>query len=535
MNITHFLLLFLFVSPHLASGDWFAYVSENQSNNVLKINATTHTPLSFIPVGDSPSGIAITRDAKTAYVVNRASETVTPIDIATDTAGAAIAVGASPTFIAISPKYPMAYVVNTTGGPGSSGTVTPINLTNNTTEAEIPVGEGPFCLAISPDGSTVYVANQADSTISVLDTQSKSVRSTFSTASPVFFMAVTPDGATLYVTCLALNKVIAIDTVNYIEKAEISVGNSPVGIAITHDGTKAYVSNGGDNTVTPIDLTNHSPGNALSVGQAPFGIAITPDGKTVYVCNELDDTVSVIDIATNTILETFSAASAPLGVAITPDQAPSALFTGPPRSHVGASVKFDASSSFSPVGEVVQYSWDFGDGHTVELDSPIAFHTYRSKGHFSVTLSVTNSAGTSFDTQTFTGQTVSNESSEIAKTSHPVWIQHAHHPRRPFSFVGTVETKRRGHNTFSRLRTSWKDRSSSNVVQYEIFAFHKRIATISALDTLKFSKYIHPHHWKKKNDVSNYLHFLQRKYQIRSVSETGGESGFRHVKVQEPS
>ena len=47
----------------------------------------------------------------------------------------------------------------------------------------IPVGPSPFDVAITPDGSRAYVANQGNGTVSVIDTSTRSVISTF-TESP---------------------------------------------------------------------------------------------------------------------------------------------------------------------------------------------------------------------------------------------------------------------------------------------------------------------------------------------------------------
>ena len=68
-----------------------------------------------------------------------------------------------------------------------------------------------------------------------------------------------------------------------------------------------------------------------------------------------------------------------------------------------------------------QVHWNFGDGNTLETSSPVVTHTYLFSGIYTVTLTVTNSAGTS-TTLTFTGQTVSNNGGPSAQTSQTVQI-----------------------------------------------------------------------------------------------------------------
>jgi PKD repeat protein len=73
---------------------------------------------------------------------------------------------------------------------------------------------------------------------------------------------------------------------------------------------------------------------------------------------------------------------------------PVASFTfSPTEIKVDQTVTFNSSSSYAPGvpgGAIVSYEWNFGDGTTVTLNSPIATHAYRANGTFTVTLTVTD-------------------------------------------------------------------------------------------------------------------------------------------------
>jgi len=72
--------------------------------------------------------------------------------------------------------------------------------------------------------------------------------------------------------------------------------------------------------------------------------------------------------------------------------APSAQFTTSPAfDYPPLDVTFNASSSSSPNGPIVNYDWDFGDGATA--DGVIVTHTYVDKGVYEVTLEVRDSTG----------------------------------------------------------------------------------------------------------------------------------------------
>jgi len=71
---------------------------------------------------------------------------------------------------------------------------------------------------------------------------------------------------------------------------------------------------------------------------------------------------------------------------------PVAQFTySPDRSKPNEVVTFDASTSFDSNGEIVNYSWDFGDG--ASGDGTVIEHKYTSPGEYSATLAVTDSEG----------------------------------------------------------------------------------------------------------------------------------------------
>lgn len=61
---------------------------------------------------------------------------------------------------------------------------------------------------------------------------------------------------------------------------------------------------------------------------------------------------------------------------------------GPYFGRRGESLSFDGTWSYDPDGEIVSYSWDFGDGETGV--GPTPSHVYQSVGKYTVTLTVTD-------------------------------------------------------------------------------------------------------------------------------------------------
>lgn len=73
----------------------------------------------------------------------------------------------------------------------------------------------------------------------------------------------------------------------------------------------------------------------------------------------------------------------------------SAIFVASPTSgEIPLKVRFDASSSFDPDGEIVSYEWDLdGDGQFDDANAKTANYTYEQEGSYEVSLRVTDNNG----------------------------------------------------------------------------------------------------------------------------------------------
>ena len=159
----------------------------------------------------------------------------------------------------------------------------------------------------------LYVTNEADSTVSVIDTATNTVvGSPIPVGSVPIGVAVTPDGTKVYVTNFGSANVSVIHTATKDPASKsvvktVPVGTGPWAVAISPDGTKVYVANSAGNTVSVIRRPGNTVVATIPVGNVPYGVAITPDGTQAYVTNHGapgaagDGTVSVIATATNTV------------------------------------------------------------------------------------------------------------------------------------------------------------------------------------------------------------------------------------------
>ena len=216
--------------------------------------------------------------------------------------------------------------------------------------------------------------------------------------------------------------------------ARRSILTVPLGKSPWHNRLTVDTVVGGFNSccsLEPIDVATGTPEAPVTfaVGEPypnPIGMAITPDSRTAFVVDGYNDEVDPINLATGTAESPITGGadsqsdSISQYVAITPDQAPTAAFSRDART--GGLAYY-----FRRIG------FEFSDRNDrlvcVELrrrcrevtTTPTTSHTYSTEGSYSVTLTVTNTQGTS-STQTFTGQTVSNNGGPSAVMTQSVAV-----------------------------------------------------------------------------------------------------------------
>jgi DNA-binding beta-propeller fold protein YncE len=393
------------------------YVTNLNLNSVTAIDTgTTHTTIVHgnPPKLNGPLGIAIAPNGDTAYVTNSSGNTVTPIDLKTSpfSLETPVRVGSGPAAIAISPNGATAYVSNF-----NSNTVTPINLATTPARPGRPivVGDGPWSIAVSPNGQWVCVSDSEGQSVSVIDTSTRHV-TLLQLASAPQAIAMAPDGAVAYVANGDEVTPIVLSNSPVLGRP-IAVSNGPLGIAVTPDGSMAYTANT-DDTVTPIDLATSpaTPETVFSVGSItqPDGIAISPDGATAYVANATNTVTPIAIGASRPRAEApIQVGSASFGIAVAPGQAPSARLSIV-AAPAGRPSEFDASGSSSSGAPISQYRWNFGDGASTTTTAARTSHVYAKPGDYSASVTAVGADGTS-TSETFTGQTVSNNGSASAK------------------------------------------------------------------------------------------------------------------------
>jgi len=395
---------------------WRGIVSVDTPNQVFLFNTDTNSFTASIPSTAASHTSVINPAGTIIYNADEAIPSISVIDAATYTIIATIPTdeGAGSFDMVINPTGTRLYISNI-----NNGFVTVIDTTNNTILTDISVFNNIGPISITPDGSTVYVSNFFGG-IFPIDTATNTVLPLIVTDSFPGKIAITPDGTKAYVPIYNDNEVWVYDLPAFVQTNTISVAPStnPYGASILPNSQTLYVANA-NSTVTVIDLATETVTTTINLvpplqpNAGAFWLASTPDSKKVFVISEFDPTIVSIDVATNTIGASFVITDGSLqDLVISPDPAPVAYFSADPQI-IGTPTVFDASASLSPIGSIVSYAWNFGDGQTLVSTSPIVSHTYTVPGNYNVTLTVTNSAGTS-TTKVFSSGFMSNNGGPTA-------------------------------------------------------------------------------------------------------------------------
>lgn len=399
--------------------EWVAYLTHgacNLAGSIIPFSLTEGiSPPSTVPIDGSTTCVAITPNNAVLYasVSNSPSDhRIVVFDIPRNLVSHEIPFSQVPVDIVISPSGLIGYVI-------SGQQLSQIDLTNNQIVSQLPLSFDASQLAVTPDGKKAFISHHNDNRISVVDLTNNLKINTISIKKP-YAMGIDPTGNQIYVTtgmenCYALD----IKTGDVVKK--FRVGNYPRSIAVNPNGNEVYVCNFADNTISVLQIhkCDRNECHEIPVGMGPMSIAISPDGNTGYVNNVLDGTITSIDLTTHTVLSTTLIDSALFGIAITPDQCPIANFQA--VSFDGfLTYTFDASSSITPVGEIATYTWNF-EGALVTTTSPIISYQFGTPGTYNVTLTVTNTGGTS-TTQVFTGKMMNRNGGYLAQATGVVNI-----------------------------------------------------------------------------------------------------------------
>jgi YVTN family beta-propeller protein len=318
------------------SGGEFAYVTNEDGQNLTVIDTRTDSAVATIPVGTRPRGVKVSPDGRTVYVAlsgspkcppsmpdeeceklkaDKSKDGIAVVDVAARRVQRVLPGGSDPEQFDISSDGKRLYIANEDAGSASI-----VNVETGTIDTTVKVGAEPEGVRISPDGHLVYVTAESDTSIRVLDAATGALKGRIKVGRRPRDVAFTPDGKRAYASAEVGGTVSVIDvpTSRVIATIAFSKEAKPMGVRISPDAKRVYVATGRGGTVEVIDVATNKVVGSVKVGQRPWGMALTRDGKKLYTANGPSNDVTVVDTDRLSAIATIPVGKIPWGVAIGP-------------------------------------------------------------------------------------------------------------------------------------------------------------------------------------------------------------------------
>lgn len=230
------------------------YISDRGLDLIYVVDTANNT-FSTIAV-DNDGELVITPDGTKGYIGNCGSQPVViwVLNLSNNTVSGSIPVTSTscPFFLAVSPDGSKLYASGTFDN-GSFG-VTVINTANNAILANIQIApDSTFIqdIVVSNDGSKVYVVDPGAccptglGRVYVINAATNLITNNITVGNTPVGLALTPDDSKLYVANQASSSVSVINTATntVLTTINLGAGKKPSLIKITPDGTKAFVLN----------------------------------------------------------------------------------------------------------------------------------------------------------------------------------------------------------------------------------------------------------------------------------------------------
>ena len=169
----------------------------------------------------------------------------------------------------------------------------------------------------------VYTADQTSNTVSVIDPATNKLLGTIhlgevvpAALSPLYHgellvhgLGFSPDHKTLAVVSIGSNSVTLIDTETNTVKGKVYVGRSPHEAFFRPDGRELWVAVRGENYVSVIDPVQQKEVRRIETANGPAMVLFRPDGKYAFVPSSFTPEMDVIDTSTYRVVARVKQAS----------------------------------------------------------------------------------------------------------------------------------------------------------------------------------------------------------------------------------
>ena len=202
-------------------------------------------------------------------------------------------------------------------------TVAVIDTQTRKIVSQILTGEKtkPTRIQLQPDGRYLWVGLDGKPLIAVIDSKTNKLASTIAVGDGLHSIAFTADSRFAYITNSVSGTVTAVETNTLSKVAELNVAKTPVAVAHSSASGLIYAASVNGETISVIDPAKQQVIANIQVGRGVVALRFEPKGRYGFAVNQVESTVSVIDASTNTLIGKSPVVKEPDQVVFTGDYA----------------------------------------------------------------------------------------------------------------------------------------------------------------------------------------------------------------------
>jgi YVTN family beta-propeller protein len=287
-------------------------VASSGASHVTLIDPDSRTKLAEVPVGKGPHEVIASRDGKYAWVADSGGGTVTLVDLKKRKAAKTFALkdcgphdlalprSGKPLFITCARQKALLEI-----DPWSGAELKRYDL----------AVEGAWMTAVSRDGTRAFTANLEGGGMSAIDRPSGRVTNV-TTAEGEIGIDVTADGRQVWLANMSTNKVTILDTTTNQVLSTFDAGAaSPLRLRFTPDGKRAVMTFGMTKKVGVFDVATRTALQWIDIDSGSKVLTISPDGRKAAVSVPHKDAVLILDLVNGKLLGKIDVPGKPDGVA----------------------------------------------------------------------------------------------------------------------------------------------------------------------------------------------------------------------------
>jgi YVTN family beta-propeller protein len=278
-----------------------------------------HGDFTDVADGIGPYTVVADSGTGTLYVADSASPAVSIVDESNSTVSGSIPLGATPTALAIDPAQGELFVVTRPiDFLGSTGNVSVISIDTHRIIGTVPTGGVPSAVALDSENGYLYVALASTNSVDVVDPATFALVANISVGTAPDAVAYDAGNGLVYVANNGSDNVTVIYGSNDSVAATVSVGAEPVAIQPLDGTDYVYVAEFGSDAIAVLNGTTNALVNSVLLGFGPQALAEDSTLGLLYTDNSTLNVFDAINFRTQAVISTVSVGRGPAGLTVDP-------------------------------------------------------------------------------------------------------------------------------------------------------------------------------------------------------------------------